>query len=271
VTTNDLGKLHKALSELDSRGPHAGKALPIAAKESLNTSAFAARREWEKQGKRQMHVRNKWTFKGKFHKVVKARARKNINQMEAVTGNKHRYMAEQEHGVHKIRAKGLQIPEEQSRVGGDIKRIVSRSYWRSKIGKNIGPRFEYEHNRFAPRKGGKSRGARYIAGTLRAARARGRRYVYLEFSSRNRGIYDLDRAKGSSLKGALVWDMSKRHTYTKPHPMLRTTLKVLEPNFKQFARMALEEQIRFVLKKRGIPYQGPPAGLIGAAARASAR
>jgi hypothetical protein len=266
VTTNDLEKLHKTLRELDSRGPHAGKALPIAAKESLNTSAFAARREWEKQGKRQMHVRNKWTFKGKFHQVVKARARKNINQMEAVTGNKHRYMAEQEAGVRRVRAKGLQIPEERSRIGGDIKRIVSRSYWRRKIGKNIGTRYDASHGKF----GGNRR--RYAAGTIRAARAQGKRYIYLEYSRRQKGIYDLNMLKkGMDLKNALIWDMSRWTTYTKPHPMLRTTLKVLEPHFKQFARMALEEQIRFVLKKRGIPYQGPPAGLIGAAARASPR
>ena len=266
VKQNDIKKLHEALKSLDSRGPHAGKALGVAAKEGLNTSAFAARREWEKQGRLQMHVRNKYTFKAAHHKVVKARARKNINQMEAVTGNKLRYMAEQEHGVRKVRAGGLQIPEEQARIGGDIKRIVSRSYWRNKIGKNIGPRYDRKHGKFG------GNGRRYAAGVIRAARARGKRYVFLQYSSRHKGIYDINRMKGgNSLKNALVWDMSRRTTYTKPHPMLRTTLKVLKPYFPQYHRMALEEQIRFVLKKRGIPYQGPPAGLIGAASRAQAR
>lgn len=265
VTTGDVEKLYRALKDLDGvRG------LPYAARESLNTSAFAARREWAHEGRRQMIVRqgNKgkatagWTFGARNHRVVKARLKKNVQQMESVSGNKLRYMAEQEHGVRKVRAKGLQIPEEQSRINEDKRRLVGRQYWRKAIGAKMGKRYNRKSAGFG------NSGRRYAAGTIRQARAQGKRFIYLKYSSRHQGIYDLRRLKGGlDLKNALVWDMSRRTTYTRPHPMLRQTIKTLKPYFPQYHRAALEKQIRFVLRKRGVPYQGPPAGLIGAAAR----
>ena len=93
VSAKDIEKLHSTLKGISK------KSLPWAAREGLNESAFAARRQWEAEGRKSMIVRNKWTFGGRHHRVKKARFNKNIARMQAVTGSKLKYMAEQERGV----------------------------------------------------------------------------------------------------------------------------------------------------------------------------
>jgi len=259
VTAHDLEKLHKALTDMDNR------ALPYAVKDSLNQSAFATRRQWEVEGRKTMHVRRSWAFRhripkarggGLAHAVEKARLRKSITQMEAKSGNTHRFMEEQERGFTRFRMKGVQIPTIASRISHNIARVVRKPYYRDRM--DFGPRYKYGHYKFTPGKGGRPRGARYIAGSARAARERGARFVYLEFSDNNKGIYDLGTGKGGrGSKIKKVWDMSHRTTTTKRNPMLRRTLKKLEPTFKTVHRSALEKQIRFVLKKRGFRVRGP--------------
>ena len=233
VTTKDIEKLHKALKSMDKR------ALPYAARNALNTSAFATRTEWAKEGERTMTVRNKWTFGGRHHRVVKARLQTNIRFMEAAVGNTHRYMAQQERGFSRSAGgrKGVPIPTTESRISGQHRRLVRRAYWRSRI--KIGKRVQM---------GGKVRSrSQYIAANIRAAKKAGHNLVYLELGP-TRGIFDV-RWK---TKMKLVWDLSRKHTRTGKNPMLRRTLKRLKPAFKIYHRSALEEQIRFVMRKRGL-------------------
>lgn len=249
VESKDVEKYYRALKELDG-----GRSLPFAARDSLNDSAFIARRVWAREGRKTMTVRNQWTFKGRHHAVNKARAKRDIAGMKSVVGNRLQYMAMQETGFVKQRPEGLQIPTKKSRIAEDKRRIVSRSYWRSKIGKSIGPRYDVNHPKFS-QVGPKSRQARYIKGTVRAAKARGKRFVYLEFSDRNKGIYDIGTTPGSK-KLKLVWDMKAKSTRTKANPMLKRTLRTLEYHFPIIHRANLEKQIKFVLRKRGFRVRG---------------
>lgn len=248
VDTKDIEKLHKALSKMSPQG------LPHAAKDGLNDSAFHTRRLWKEEGHRTMTVRNRWTFGGRHHRVVKARATRRIEQMVAITGNKLRYMAEQEHGVHRfaLARKGVPKPTLKSRISMSKSRLVRTVFWRRKM--NLGPSFDPKHPRFTPmtgsssrRGGGKSRKKRYIAASIRAAKAEGKHLVYLDLGT-TRGIYDVK----TKTKTKKVWDLSKRHRYTKPNPMLQRTLHRLTPMFPQIHKKALENQIRFHLKKRGV-------------------
>lgn len=248
VDTKDIEKLHKALSQMSPQG------LPHAAREGLNASAFHARRLWAEEGARTMHVRNKWTFGGRHHRVVKARKTRRIEQMEAVAGNKLRYMDQQEHGVRRyaISGKGVPWPRKKGRTGQSIKRLVRTVFWRNRM--KVGPRLNPNHPRFTPmtgsssrRGGGRSRKARYIAASIRAAKAEGKHLVYLDLGDK-KGIYDVK----TKTKTKLVWDLSKRSRFTKPNPMLWRALNTLRPALPQIHKTALEGQIRFHLKKQGI-------------------
>lgn len=269
VTTEDLGKLHKALTSIDDI------ALPYAVQQSLNTSAFATRRHWEKEGRKTMNVRRSWAFRhripkarggGLAHAVEKARRRKKIAQMYSKAGNTHKFMEQQERGFTRTRAKGVQIPMVKSRIGSSIKRVVRKPFHRDKM--QFGRRFDIKSTRFRPSENGKSRGARYIAGTIRAARAQNKKFVFLKFSERDKGIYQIT---GKTRKGGIkkVWDQSSPTTRTGSNPMLRRTLKALEPTFKTAHRSALEYQIKLVLKKRGFRVRGP--NMLAEVARFQAR
>lgn len=233
VASKDIEKLHKFLTDLSPR------ALPHAAKDALNTSAFALRREWANEGKRTMTVRNKWTFGGRHHRVVKAKAANNILAMEAIAGNTHKYMREQEHGV--IRRGGflgsVPIPGIKSRVGASSKRLQRPSYWRRKIG--LVERLK--RSQFTSKK-------QYMAANIAKAKRRGKKFVYLDLESWGRGIFDI-RTKTKMKK---VWNLNRRVTKTRSNPMMKRALHTLKPAFPQYHKSALEGQILFVLRKRGL-------------------
>jgi hypothetical protein len=214
-----------------------------------------------------MTVRNKWTFGGANHRVQKAALRKTIRQMEAVSGNKHKYMQEQERGVtrYAMWRKGAPVPTQRSRFGASMKRTMSPRYWRRNI--RLGKRFKRNDAAFNPvsnkvtrgrnkgRERGKSRNQRYVAASVRQAKSQGRKFVYLDFGPGNRGIFDVSLAK--SIKK--VWNLNRKIRRTKANPMLARTLKKLKPAFPTYHRSALEEQIGFVLQKRGLRPSGVKA------------
>lgn len=232
VQSTDIPRLHRFL-----RGLKDGRALSHAAKDGLNTSAFATRREWEKQGRATMNVRNFWTFGGRNSRVIKARATRNIMQMQAVVGNKLKYMAEQERGVSRfaMRRHGVPIPMTKARISNKKTRLMRRMYWRNRM--QLGKRYKRAGSR-----------EQYIAMNIKKAKASGSNFVYLDMGSWGRGIYDV-RTKTKMKK---VWNMNRRFTRTKANPMLRRSLRTLRPAFPQYHKSALEGQIRFLLKKRGL-------------------
>ena len=229
----DVERLHKFLKDLSPR------ALPHAARESMNAAAFATRHEWAAEGKRTMTIRNHWTFGGRHHRVVKARTSRVIESMQSVVGNKHKYMREQENGIVRRGGwfQGVPIPTTVSRKGNDRTKLQRPSYWRRKI--FLGRRMT--RSQF------KSRG-QYIAATKAMAKRRGHKFVYLDMGSWGRGIYDV-RLKRKMKK---VWNLNRKSTRTRPNPMLRRSLQTLRPEFMRYHKSALENQIRFVLKKRGL-------------------
>lgn len=246
IDDSELEALYKALQDIDG-----GRALPFAAGRSLTKIAQNARAQWEVEGRKSLTVRNQYTFNKRNHRYIKARVMKNVNMMESRVGNKLRYVDMQETGFTKFRAKGLQIPLTSARVGSSNERIVRRAYWRERIGASLGRRYK-----FSKFKNQKNSYRRYIAATVRAAKARGRRYVYLNFSSRNRALYDIGAKKGSK-KLEKVWQMNQRTTRTGRTPILKRTLEKLQGSSKAIHRESLDFQLRKVLQKRGIRVRGP--------------
>jgi hypothetical protein len=255
VTAPDIAKLHGALTLLSE------KALPHAAKDGINTAAFAVRREWKAEGERTMTVRNQYTFGGRRHRVVQATLKKRIKDMEAVAGNKNRYMLQQERGVSRFALwrHGVPIPTIRSRKGSNVKRLQQPRYWRRRM--KLGKRFNRSDAAFHPsnRGGvrGKSRNQRYVAASVAQAKKQGRKYVYLDFGAGNRGIFDVEYS--TIIKK--VWNLNRKVTHTKANPMLARTLKKLEPAMSTYQRMALEKQIRLMLKWKGIRVRGANAFL----------
>lgn len=270
VDPKEIERFYKVLKEISPRG------LPIAARDGLNNSAFATRTAWKKEGERSMvkgspKLRRNWTFNGRNHRVVKARTRKSINQMVAVTGNKLGYMAKQERGFMKFRNKGLQIAEPEGRVTGSHTRTVKRAHFRKGGSMKLPPknkRYKFRPGKLSStgrrvtgaRRGRVARGlgsgssgswAQYVAASLRAARKSGADHVFLDGGRTNRGIYDI---RGGKL--VLVWQMGFTSTRTKRNPMLSRTLKHLRQDFPIYHRQALEGQLRFHLKKQGFRVRG---------------
>lgn len=246
VSAKDIEKLHSTLKGISK------KSLPWAAREGLNESAFAARRQWEVEGRKSMIVRNKWTFGGRHHRVKKARFNKNIARMEAVTGSKLKYMAEQERGIvrHNLTGKGAPMPTVKSRVSRSKLRLQRTMYWRNRI----------KLMRGRPKRRKFSSQEAYVAASIARAKRRGIGFAYLDFGDK-RGIYDV-RTK---TKTKLVWDLSKKVRRTKRNPMLKRTIKKLGPHMPIYHRSALERQLRRELKYRGFRVRG--ASMLSEAAR----
>lgn len=233
IGAKDVERLHKFLKDLSPQ------ALPHAARESMNAAAFATRHEWAAEGKRTMTVRNHYTFGGRHHRVVKARTARVIESMQSVVGNNHKYMREQENGVVRRGGwfKSVPIPTTVSRRSNDRTKTQRPTFWRRKI--LLGARKSRDQFQ--------SRG-QYIAATKAAAKRRGLKFVYLDLGSWGRGIFDI-RLKRKMKK---VWNLNRKSTRTRANPMLRRSLQTLRPEFERHHKSALENQIRFVLKKRGL-------------------
>lgn len=211
MITVELRGLEKFREDM---GKFAKKALPAAARGSLNTLAFDARREWVQQVGRKFVLRNKFTVNSL--RIEKARGF-DLGTMQSKVGSVADYMAEQESGfTERARGKhGVAVPT--SSAAGMAKRA---------------PRTKQVQKK------------NYLTAIQVASRVRGirqrRNAVAIRMASKTGGVAFLDLGKTKGLfrvkltaKGRftvrMIYDLTKRAVTTKATPTLAITLKVIEP------------------------------------------
>ena len=226
MITAEMRGLEKLRGDL---GKFAKKALPAAARGTLNTLAFDARREWVQQVGRKFTLRNKFTLNSL--RIEKAQGFK-VDSMQSRAGSVADYMAEQEKGfTERARGKhGVAVPT--SSAAGMAKRAVRTKQVQRK---------------------------NYLTAIQVASRVRGirqrRNAVAIRMASRTGGVAFLDTGKSKGLfrvtrtaKGRysvrMLYDLSNRSVTVKATPTLTMTLKVVAPRVPRILGDELVAQAR---------------------------
>lgn len=225
-------KARKRLAKLqDDLTTFAKRAVPIAVRNSLNTTAFEARRVWVGELKQRMVLRNTWTERSL--RVEKA-AGYDLDSMESKVGSILPYVATREQGGTEAKKgkHGVALPT-SSAAGQGMKtwprtRQVQRRHWMSSI-------------RLADRPGAgrKQRNAIAIA---RAIKNKSKDVVFLDLG-RRQGLFRVTGTR-RGLKVRMIWDLSKSSVRTAPIPTLAPALEALRPRLPAIHEKALLEQLK---------------------------
>jgi len=196
-------------------GKFAKKALPAAARGSLNTLAFDARREWAQQVGRKFILRNKFTVNSL--RIEKAQGF-NIATMESKVGSVAGYMEEQEEGsTRTARGKhGVAIPT--SSAAGMAKRATRTKQVQKK------------NYLTAIQLAAKVRGIRQRrnAVAIRKASSIGG-VAFLDLGQGRSGLFRVKQTSKGRFTVRMIYDLSKKSVTLKATPTLQLTLKVIEP------------------------------------------
>jgi hypothetical protein len=221
----DLSKaeqLAKDLGALHQRG------IPYALRDTLNRSAFAARREWPEQMRKRMTLRNRWTERS--IRVERAQGL-DPNNMHAVVGSLSDYVETQEFGgVVKPRRgdhKAIPTPSAagQSQNTRPRTRLVRRQNWLSAI-----------HLQSQTKGGSKQENAIAIK---TAAKTGGVAFLDL---GRRKGLFRVTGA-GRRKRVRMLWDLSKPSVTVKPRPTLEPTVEIVMRAMPDYAVQSLQRQI----------------------------
>lgn len=229
VDSSDIIRFVKRLDALNKRGA------PHAMRESLNTLAFATRKQWQREIRSELTLRNRWTVNS--IRVEKARG-SNIGTMEATVGSVAKYMRRTEEGeTLKTRGKhGVSVPT---------------GYASGEEGATPPQRLPTKPHRMPSiqltRRGTGSRKQRNAVAIRKATQAGGRKkFVFLE-TEKKKGIFKImGRGKRSTIK--MVWDLSSRALKKKPFPTLQPALRKINPKAPRIYAAALSKQVRRALK-----------------------
>lgn len=184
------------------------QAVPYAARNALNDSAFAVRARWQDEIKASFILRNQYTARS--IRVEKTFSR-DINSMQAKVGSIAEYMGRQElGGIEQARAKHKPIPTLLAR-GGNPTRTVRPSARLGRI--KVSPAKALA---VGPQK-------RNLIALVKAKR-RGESHVVLERKGGGLGLYVVQGGK-RKLKARLLYDLSRRSVRVKPEPTLQRSLK----------------------------------------------
>lgn len=212
---------------------YAGRALPFAAREALNTTAFTMRAHWQDDIRRTMINRNKFTA-GAI-RVSTARGLR-LHDMQSRTGaiEKADYLETQEFGGTvrgKSGAKG--IPTEaaagQSKGSRPRTRLVRAPNKVTALPKT--PRGASSSR--------KARNARAIANAVR----KGTRVAFLRMASGKKGLYRIT-GRGKSLKILKLWDLTRRSVQVKPNPTRKRSYAKTLRAFPAIYSKALRSQLQ---------------------------
>lgn len=199
----------------DDLGKLAKKALPAAARGTLNAVAFDARREWVQQVGRKFVLRNKYTVNSL--RIEKAQGF-NIATMESKVGSVAPYMGEQEEGDTKTaRGKhGVAIPT--SSAAGMSKRAVRTKQVQKK------------NYLTAIQVAGKVSGIRQRRNAVAIRRASSTGGVaFLELGRGRNGLFRVTRTAKGRFTVRMLYDLSKKSVTVKPTPTLQLTLDIVGP------------------------------------------
>jgi hypothetical protein len=228
VDTRELTKFAKALKDLPA------KALPHAARNTLNGAAFAARAEFNQRLGKNLTLRNTFTTRGTI--VEKARGT-NVNTMQAVLGNTRSYVGEREGNATNVKRgkHGVAVPTPAAAgQGGTGKRTktIRRKNFLSALS-------------IARRVSGSPK--RRNAAALRMA-AKGTGVAYLDLG-RRKGLF---RVTGSAKRGmriTMLYDLSKPTTEVKARPSMQQAIEAVSAQLPAIALKAFEDQLRWHLAR----------------------
>lgn len=223
VDTSDLRRLENDLKTL------ARKAIPFAARNAINVSAFEARKLWQAEIDEQFILRNKFTAQS--IRVEKARTL-NTRSMFATVGTVADYMRTQEFGGSESKAIPTEVAAGQA--------MGSQPRLRTVRGPN-----QITSIRLTDRNKSASRKVRNRIAIRRAIKA-GNKFVLLDLE-RGPGIFRIMGGR-RNLQVRMVWDLRSGAHRIPPHPTLGPTLKALEPRLVDIHRASILEQ----LKRHGV-------------------
>lgn len=192
----------------------AKRAVPHAARETLNGLAFAGREIWRDEMRRTLTLRNAWT--ARQVRVQTARGVR-MPEMEALLGHPEDYVRRLEYGIGtRARRSGVPIPSEaaagqaKGSLAAGRKRPVKKAFITRALGKIR------RQSKSLPRK---ARNARAVRDALR----NGSRLAYLELEHR-RGIY---RVMGGRKNPDIreLYNLSHAFTPRPRKPLLQLTLQ----------------------------------------------
>ena len=225
--SRQFDKLHDHLQTFNK------KAIPFAMREGINRTAFRARKVWQKEIAISFQLRgNKWTAKGAVQ-VDKARG-SNVRSMEAVLGHVEPYMKDQEEGaIQRTTGKHGKTIATSAAAGQRGARPRTRLVTRRRRISAI--------NLSSPRIRGTSNKKQRVAMGIRMAKASGKKFVFLNISPKNKGIYEL---RGKRPKLRKIWEMSHTTIRIKREPTLEPTVKQANRFGPRIFTVALAKQVK---------------------------
>jgi hypothetical protein len=204
-------------------------ALPYAARNALNRSAFHAREVWQEEIRQSFTLRNKFTERSIL--VDRATGKQTIG-MIATVGSRAPYMGDQERGATvrgKSGHKGIPGPVAAGLPPGADRTKMVRA----------GNRLGALHVSKAPGRTRRQRNATAIA----MAKRKGSKVALLERPSGGRGIFKLMGGRRKP-QTRLLWDFSRRSVQVPAEPTLQRTLKAIQPRMQQIHLDSFVEQCR---------------------------
>lgn len=212
----------------------AKRSVPFAARETVNSLAWAGRAAWQEEMRNSLTLRNKFTERRAL--VVPTRTLR-MSAMEATLGHTEPYMALLEYGRPQKAAERFRpIPTETAagQAKGSLmsgrKKAIRPSAYITRLGqlalKGAGSRDRKANN------------ARAVRGALRS----GRRIALLDMGKGGKGIY---RIKGSKRKPEILklYDLTRRSTKMPRIPLLSRALARALLQGPAIAYAALEKQL----------------------------
>lgn len=190
----------------------ARKAVPYAARETLNGLAFAGREIWQEQMRSSLTLRNAFTERRALVQRVTATR---MPDMQAVLGHTEDYMRRLELGKgERAKRGGLAIPTEAAagQSKGSLRAGRKRAVRKALIIRTLG-----KIKRQPKSRSRKARNARAVAEAVR----NGTRLAYLELD-RRRGIYKVMGGKRPKVRK--LYDLSRRSVPLPRVPTLERTL-----------------------------------------------
>ena len=204
----------RGLDELQRELEHLAKrAVPYAARETLNGLAFAGRKIWQGEMASSLTLRNAWTQR---RALVERATGSRMSDMQASLGHTEDYMRRLEFGIgERARRGGVPIPTETAagQAKGSLPSGRKRAVRKSLILRAIG-----KVKRQPKSLSRKARNARAVSEAIRS----GTRIAYLEMA-RKRGIYKImgGRKKPKVLK---LYDLTRPAVPLPRNPTLQRTL-----------------------------------------------
>ena len=208
------------------------KAVPYAARDTVNSAAFETRRIWSDEIRRTMTTRNQFVANTAL-RVDKATLGK-IETIQSKVGTIFEDMPRQEFGATvsgRSGHKGIPGPAAAGQApGGRRFRPVRGANRLSAI------------RAFHDAKGATRQQRNAVA--IAMAKRRGMKHVVLERPKGGKGVFAIGGGKRKTTT-RLVWDVSRKSVRIEPHPTLGPALKRIEPQMPRLMEASLLKQLRF--------------------------